>query len=467
MKRTLAATLKGLILCAAALTAVCAARFVRAEDEAPAPNMAITLEDRDIERFHQQAERMAAGDVDVLMVGDSITHFWEGAGKPIWERFYGNRKVMNFGISGDRTGHVLWRIDHSPMDKISPKMIVVMIGTNNVGHGSSSPEQTVEGIVMIVDRLKAHYPKAKILLLSVFPRGPVPWDNMRAAVNKINEGLVPIYGDGQVENVKLLDIGSLFLTPDGNLPAELMPDFLHPNTAGYELWAAAIEPYIVEALGENPVSTQDVTHMEYQWWKERFEKNCERLKEGNVDLMMVGDSITHFWDTTGAAVWEKYYGDKNAINMGYGGDRTEQVLWRLNNAPMENVHPKGICLLIGINNLGSGATTQDTALGVRAVVQNLRAKFPEAKITVLKVFPWGLYAGEEKDQAQVDELNRMIPAMLLGIDNVRIVDLTEKFYDAEGKLTKEVMPDLLHPSAFGYEIWGSSMDGIVKGMLAE
>ena len=95
-------------------------------------NLATTLENRDIDRYKQQAERMAQGDVDLLWVGDSITHFWENAGKEVWEKYYGNRKAMNFAISGDRTGHVLWRMANSPMDKISPKMTVVMIGANMV-----------------------------------------------------------------------------------------------------------------------------------------------------------------------------------------------------------------------------------------------------------------------------------------------------------------------------------------------
>ena len=456
-----------MVLCAAALTALCAASFVRADGDAPAQNMAITPEDRDIERFHQQSERMAAGNVDVLMVGDSITHGWEGGGAAVWQQFYGNRKVMNFGISGDRTGHVLWRIDHSPMDKISPKIVVVMIGTNNVGHGSSTPEQTVEGITLIVDRLKGLYPEARILLLSVFPRGATPWDNMRVAVNKINEGLVPIYGDGKVENVTLLDIGSLFLTPDGFLPADLMPDFLHPNAAGYVLWASAIEPYIVEALGETPVSTQEASKMDEPWWKERFEKNCERLQEGDLNLLMVGDSITHGWEGVGGAAWEKYYGDKQAINMGFGGDQTQHVLWRLNHSPLENVHPKGVCLLIGVNNLGHGDRPQDAAMGIRAVTLNLREKFPETKIVVMKIFPWRVYEGREKEKALLEELNRMVVPMLLGIDNIKIVDLTEKFYDAEGNVSEAVMFDHLHPTGFGYEIWGNAMDGIVNEILAE
>ena len=121
-------------------------------------NLATTLENRDIDRYKQQAERMAQGDVDLLWVGDSITHFWENAGKEVWEKYYGNRKAMNFAISGDRTGHVLWRMANSPMDKISPKMTVVMIGTNNIGHKKpnsqemhSTPSETVEGIQAIVN----------------------------------------------------------------------------------------------------------------------------------------------------------------------------------------------------------------------------------------------------------------------------------------------------------------------------
>ena len=102
-------------------------------------NMAITPEDRDIDRFREQSARMEDGDVDLLWVGDSITHFWEGTGAKVFEKYYGHRKTMNFAISGDRTGHVIWRIQHSPMDKINPKMAVVMIGTNNIGHESTTP----------------------------------------------------------------------------------------------------------------------------------------------------------------------------------------------------------------------------------------------------------------------------------------------------------------------------------------
>ena len=272
-------------------------------------NLATTLENRDIDRYKQQAERMAQGDVDLLWVGDSITHFWEGKGKEVWDKYYSERKAMNFAISGDRTGHVLWRMENSPMDKISPKMTVVMIGTNNIGHKKdngemhSTPAQTVEGIQMIVDRLKGFYPETKILLLEVFPRGNKADDPLRQAVNEINKGLEAIYANGAVENVQLYSINDLFLTKDGELPKEIMPDFLHPSQEGYEIWAKAIEPMIADGLGENSVDTQPAP-VDAEWWSKRFDEKNEILKKGDVDILMIGDSITHGWESAGPDVWQ-------------------------------------------------------------------------------------------------------------------------------------------------------------------
>ena len=452
-----------LILFFGLMTAV-SAMISAQESAAENQNMAITLENRDIPRFQEQAARMEQGDVDLLMVGDSITHGWEGAGKDVWAKYYGNRKAMNFGISGDRTGHVLWRIENSPMNKISPKMAVVMIGTNNVGHGSSNSAQTVEGIQLIVDKLKALYPQAKILLLDVFPRDANPNGKMRQAVNEINAGLEPIYGGDKVENVKLLDISSLFLTDAGVLPAELMPDFLHPNAAGYELWAAAAEPYIVEALGETVPSTVGEARPD-EWWQNRFKEKAALVEQGDIDILMVGDSITHGWDGAGVEQWNKYYGDKKAINMGIGGDQTEQVIWRLEHYALDKINPKAAVLLIGVNDTASGDPPQNVALGIRKIVSILKDNYPAMKITVLKVFPWGNADEKTAKQAKVDLLNVAIEPMLLGFDHVQVLDLGPKFLDMKGNLTPIVMPDFLHPNAFGYEIWGNAMDAVVKEML--
>ncbi len=424
-------------------------------------NLATTLENRDIDRYKQQAERMAQGDVDLLWVGDSITHFWENAGKEVWEKYYGNRKAMNFAISGDRTGHVLWRMANSPMDKISPKMTVVMIGTNNIGHKKpnsqemhSTPAETVEGIQAIVNGLKEKYPQTKILLLEVFPRGNKPDDPLRIAVNEINKGLEAIYSNNAVENVQLYSINDLLLAPNGELTKEIMPDFLHPSTAGYEIWAKALEPMIADGLGENSVDTQPAP-VDQDWWRDRFNEKNEILKKGDIDILMIGDSITHGWEGAGAEVWQKYYGDKKAVNLGHGGDQTQHVLWRLENYDFSAVHPKAAVLLIGVNNTwGRDREAKNIALGQRRIVEKLHSLFPDMKITVLKVFPC---TNREDQQACIDAINEWTPYYMRDIPNVEVVDIGKVFLNKEGVLTKDIMPDLLHPNAVGYESWGAAL----------
>lgn len=423
-----------------------------------AQNLAITLEDRNIDRYQQQKARMEQGDVDLLWVGDSITHFWETTGKEVWDSYYGNRKAMNFAISGDRTGHVLWRIANSPMDKISPKMAVVMIGTNNIGHKKpnsnemhSSPAETVEGVQAIIDQLKEKYPTTKILLLEVFPRGNKPDDRLRYAVDEINSGLEAIYANNAVENVQLYSINDLFLEEDGTLTKEIMPDFLHPSKEGYEIWARAIEPMIADGLGENTVDTTP-SPVDADWWRDRFNQKNEILKKGDVDLLMIGDSITHGWEGAGSVVWEKYYGAKKAINLGHGGDQTQHVLWRLENYDFNSVTPKAAVLLIGVNNTWSkDRAAKDVALGQRRIVKKLRAQFPNMKIFVLKVFPC------TSQQDQIDAINALAEYYFRDIANVEVLDIGKVFLNEKGELTKDVMPDLLHPNNVGYESWGAAL----------
>jgi len=197
-------------------------------------------------RFEKINDRANQGDVDLIFIGDSITEGWEGEpGKDIWQKFYGSRKAMNAGIGGDRTQHVLWRLDNGNIDGIKPKLAVVMIGTNN--SGGDSPDDIAAGITSIVEKLRSKLPATKILLLGIFPRGENNDDAKRQvnlATNKIIKGL----GDGK--SVFYLDISDKFLQGDGTLPREIMPDLLHLSKQGYEIWAESIEPKVSELLGE-------------------------------------------------------------------------------------------------------------------------------------------------------------------------------------------------------------------------
>jgi lysophospholipase L1-like esterase len=188
--------------------------------------------------------RVKQGHVALIFVGDSITQGWEGAGKEVWKEFYGKRHAANLGIGGDQTQHVLWRLDHGNIAGISPKLAVVMIGTNNAA--GFPPREIAAGVRAIVKKLRKDLPRTKVLLLAIFPRGPNPADHLRQVVNKTN-ALICKLDDGRM--VRYLDIGREFLEKDGTLSRGIMPDLLHPNAKGYRIWAKAIEPEVAAVLG--------------------------------------------------------------------------------------------------------------------------------------------------------------------------------------------------------------------------
>ncbi len=191
------------------------------------------------ERDRQKQAEVKQGDAELVFIGDSITHSWENRGKEVWRKYYGDRHALNLGFSGDRTEHVIWRLTHGEFSGIHPKVAVVMIGTNNTGHLLQDPEEVAAGVRRILDIIQQRSPRTKILLLGVFPRGHDPLDLKRLNNIAINQ-FIRRFADGQ--RVFYQDIGHVFLAEDGTLPKEIMPDYLHPNAKGYELWAEAIEP---------------------------------------------------------------------------------------------------------------------------------------------------------------------------------------------------------------------------------
>ena len=222
-------------------------------------NTAIKPEPRDagwVKRHEGFVEIAKQGGVDVLFLGDSITDFWrrddpKTGGKKVWDANFASMRAANFGISGDRTQHVLWRLQNGELDGIKPKAVVLMIGTNNTGlerdkvtPRNSTPE-VVEGVTAIVQTLRTKLPATRILLLAIFPRAEKPDDPQRRQVNEVNAAIAKL-ADGKT--IRFLDLGPKFLAPDGTLRAEIMPDFLHPGEKGYEIWAAAIKQPLAEML---------------------------------------------------------------------------------------------------------------------------------------------------------------------------------------------------------------------------
>ncbi len=210
------------------------------------------------EKRHESFNEISKkGEAQLVFLGDSITHGWESKGKEVWEKYWAPLKAANFGIGGDRTEHVLWRMEHGNFDGLKPKEIVVMIGTNNTGHQGRpmkeindaiyqcTAQQTAEGVKTIVTKLKEKCPGAKILVLAIFPRGEKPTDKMRVQNEETNAIIKKLADD---KTVFFMDINAKFLEPDGTLSKEIMPDLLHPNAKGYEIWAEAIAPKVKELL---------------------------------------------------------------------------------------------------------------------------------------------------------------------------------------------------------------------------
>lgn len=210
---------------------------------------------RHAQKLAERDAALAAGnEIDLVFVGDSITHSWENAGKRLWAERFAPRGAFNLGFSGDRTEHVLWRLGlgeageaNNELAGLSPKLFVVMIGTNNTGHREDPAPATAEGIEKIVDRLLEVAPESRVLLLGIFPRGVTPDHPKRKLNVAINELIAPL---GERERIEFLDLGEIFLDEDGTLPKSVMPDALHPKADGYRLWADAIEPHVARLLGE-------------------------------------------------------------------------------------------------------------------------------------------------------------------------------------------------------------------------
>jgi beta-glucosidase len=220
----------------------------------PRPNTAIIPQlNRGFVRQHTNNVEVAKrGDIDLLFMGDSITDWWRNpgrgtgtngavpyGGKAVFEKYFGAMKVANFGIAGDTTQGVLFRLRDGEGEGYKPKAIMLMIGTNNTGR--NSPPEIAMGVADVVFELRKDFPDAKILLLAVFPRSS-PASKTRADIGQINQILSALHDN---QHVFFMDIGPKFLAPDGTIPRDIMSDGLHPTNKGYEIWAEAVHDTLV------------------------------------------------------------------------------------------------------------------------------------------------------------------------------------------------------------------------------
>lgn len=415
-------------------------------------------------RVTRDAELAQQGDWDLVFIGDSITDFWQNRGKDVWQKYFTQYKSLNLGISADRTEHVLWRLDHGQLNGNQPKLFVVMIGTNNTGHrpaDKESTEDTVSGIKAIIDRLTQKAPQSKVLLLAIFPRGATAKDGARIRNDAVNAEIQK-FADNK--HVFWMNINDKLLEADGTLSKEIMPDLLHPNAKGYEIWAEAIMPFVNKTIRASIIPED---RMDQAWWKGRFEQKQQLIRQGGWDVVFMGDSITHGWEGSGKTVWAESFAPYKTLNLGYGGDRTEHVLWRLENGELDGYQPKLLFLMIGTNNTGHRSATQerpeDTAAGIKQILDLIAKKSPETTVVLHPIFPRSPKPTDSARQRN-DKVNALIKPFT---DGKRIIwlDFNNELLESDGTLTKEMMPDFLHPKEKGYAIWAQKVLPIIKRTL--
>ena len=426
----------------------------------------------------------------LLLIGDSITQNYEKAHppdenfQPTWQQFYAPRQALNLGFSGDTTANVLWRLDHGEVTGLHPKAAVLMIGTNNTARPDQTVEQVETGIDAVIANLQRRLPETRILLLAILPSGVS--ETKSEADRAVNAYLANAYGENP--RVTYLDIGSIFYK-NGALDTAAFYDPrltnprkpLHPDTNAQRRMAEAIEPTLAKLMGGTPrVPLAEMTDINtalipvpaleqdsYDWYaRHHNELALERRLQPR--LVLIGDSITHFWSgppydarTNGPASFERAFSNIPVINMGFGWDRTQNVLWRLRQGEFTGIHPQWVVLNIGTNNLTGTSharanTPSEIVEAIAAICAEIHHRSPESRIILMAIFPRG-----ESPTAPLREPIRQTGNLLThrfaSDSEVTYLDIGAKFLAPDGSLPRAIMPDGTHPSDSGYEIWANAL----------
>jgi lysophospholipase L1-like esterase len=472
-----------------------------AQSPAPRVNPAITPKDRLGESWWANkhgavlAQIKSNPDIGLIMVGDSITQNYEKSDppdenfQPIWQQFYAPRKALNLGYSGDATENVLWRLDHGEVDGIHPAVAVVLMGTNNTGFLLESADDTKAGVDAVVEKLEAKLPQTKILLLGILPSGVA--EKVVEENKQVNAYLAAKYGPTTGtpgSRVTYLDIGSIFFE-NGKLNEAIYydprlswhPKPLHPDTVGQRRMAEAIEPTLVHLLNDSPrqhlASLRDVNSAlipvprlemdSYDWYK-RHHEILDQQKKIDPQVVLIGDSITHFWGgepkgniVNGPKSWNTAFSGLRVLNMGFGWDRTQNVLWRMNQGEFEGLHPETVVINIGTNNLTTtenarSNTPEEIVQGILAIDREVHTRCPESRVIVMGILPRG-FGADNFFRAPINRVNTLLSKALEGEANTTFLDIGRKYLTPDGTLPTALMNDGTHPTDEGYSVWAKAL----------
>ena len=238
----------------------------------------------------------------------------------------------------------------------------------------------------------------------------------------------------------------------------------HLDTKAISILASAVFAVAAIAAEDSPSTPKERT--DDLGIEQKQEINADIKKtDGKIDLAFVGDSITRRWRGEGnKEVWDKYWGSYKAVNMGIGGDATQNVLWRLENGQLDGYQARLFVVMIGTNNCwGEKPVPADVAAGIKAILDLIQAKQPQAKILLLSILPTGDKPNPGREPRTA--INALISKFQGG--PVHYMDISAKFLEPDGTISKDVMPDSLHLAPKGYEIWSEAIKDKVKELLGD
>lgn len=398
---------------------------------------------------------------EYVMFGDSITHRWGGeptdkvSGKALdsWNSLFGRYKATNMGFGFDYIDNAYHRVALGELDGLSPRVITLLLGTNNIGHRKDSAKMCADNMTALLKLIKKKCPRSKILLLGVLPR--LDPDFSIPVIKKTNK-LYEKLADNKT--VFFANPGMALLDSNSDKPKkEYMSDGVHPSPAGYKVLGAELQKIL---SGLDPQYTP----------------------EGRVDLVYIGDSITDNYHKKQppledfAPIWDEFYGRYNAKNFGVSGNLTYQVLERIDKGILDNLAPKVAVVMIGTNDTGRVKTEQETLDGINKVVSTVRTKLPKTHVLLLGILPsdirnWHVPGAEDplgkfkKDMS----INKKLAALYKGNQDVTFLDIGKKFLNADGSVNEDLFYDPqiviingkkagpLHPNTEGQRLMAESI----------
>ncbi len=425
----------------------------------------------------RETARQEGKEIKIAFLGDSITENWfvsglKTPGEAVWKELFATPRyrAINLGFGGDRTENVLWRLHHGQMDGLDPEVVVLQIGTNNLGgDGAAEPAgDTIYGIRTCVRTILAKCPRAKVVLHPIPPRGERPDTAVRRQLDVINREL-PRIADGR--RVFWCDYSDRLLASDGVLPKDIAGDGIHLTAKGHRVWAEALKPLLDALLGyadklpDGAVPKTDFTYRPTEprmsaWIDYRIgPKRAEILSNPSrhYDLVMAGDSITHNWEERGTVAMSEILDGYQVLNLGFGGDRVGDITWDAQQGGLFSGYSADvITLLIGTNDLNDPTREPaDVAKGIDLCIRAIRERQRQAKILLMPILPRGADPKSEI-RRRVNEVNALIRPLADG-KSVVWFDLSSRYLEQDGSLHPKLFPDELHPSDDGYNIWAREL----------